>query len=361
MLPRVMFKGFPRELDDCICSNNRSIPFEAIDVRMPVSYPTDVRSYDARTPVPPTTTCIEQLKRLTTDLMLLNTVDNLDDCIVIYAALNSVMHVRILSLMFPRTKFYCYDAVETQAKSSEMVRVMREPFSDELAEQWSKSPSRLIFISDMYIGDKDSYGESRWAITMEQQAQWVVTLKSHRWSVKARMSANTARQRKDSFKFLSGYMIIPAYAKETSMEFRLMGNANHAKLGPEDQEYFPRGIEKVMVDHNLRRRPYRDVHQNLFTQNSQQYSDPNFDHGYDCTVMLHSFISYMKRPGAVMVATTERDTLRLMNGLIQVISQGWWTLGSRKVAVNMVPPALRSAPAPSALTRRHNAIKAQRK
>lgn len=309
-----------------------------------------MRPCDTHTIAPRTNLFIEELKRLASDLAFISLTvkDSVDDCIIVYAgSRSSDTNVLALTALFPRTEIHVYDPYSVASSQEGKLHITKSAFSDEHANFWAKSAKKVIFISDVYLGEKTAYGEGIFAASMEEQANWVVLMAPYRWSIKFRMSPEV-----DVYSSLPGHLLMIPFAKELSTETRLVGNAGHAVLGAKAAKYDRVKIESTTRWHNRDHRAVEYVYANVWSHDEKAYSELGFNHGYDCSYLLYSIWRYMQSPYAVVKAKSETEMLSVVKKLIAVVSQGRWTLASRRppARIDLAPKA-----GPSAITRRLNA------
>ncbi|CAF4480898.1 unnamed protein product, partial [Didymodactylos carnosus] len=69
--------------------------------------------------------------------------------LVIYAGAAPGSHTNYLSLMFPQLRFIFFDHSEFLAEESDHIKIRREMFTNELAEEYSTIKENLLFICDI--------------------------------------------------------------------------------------------------------------------------------------------------------------------------------------------------------------------
>ena len=95
-----------------------------------------------------------QLKLFVTEMWCLSKVVNsMENIIILYVGSAPGFHIPVLLEYFPMiTEIHCYDPYATEIKETDVVKIYKEPFTTELAEQWA-SRENVIFMSDIRSGD----------------------------------------------------------------------------------------------------------------------------------------------------------------------------------------------------------------
>ncbi|CAF4400929.1 unnamed protein product, partial [Didymodactylos carnosus] len=107
--------------------------------------------------------------------------------LVIYAGAAPGSHTNYLSLMFPQLRFILFDHSEFLAEESDHIKIRREMFTNELAEEYSTMKGNLLFICD--IRTFSSYAELEDDVKkdMTSQMQWIKIIKPRASLIKFRL------------------------------------------------------------------------------------------------------------------------------------------------------------------------------
>lgn len=325
-----------------------SIEFTDADILVPLYAPaSERRPWDSKMPAP-NNTYIGQMKLLASEIAFLTlgcSSDHLNDAIVVYAGAAAGQHIPALASLFPETEFWLYDPAPFAIEATDQIHIVKGLFTDTVAREWGDHrDGPVVFISDVRTsGDTSEEHESEVAANMAMQARWIELITPRWWSLKFRIPF-TVIEANEPYPYLGGRLIYQPFAKPLSMELRLIGNGTQATQGPRAVSYDSRALEETVFYHNTIRRKqqrYADV----FTGENDSYDDPEFDNGYDCSYLLHCVKRYMEGPGRAYLKnppplSTEAGqhlALTLTKRLIQMTSQGRWTLASRKATSGRPP------------------------
>lgn len=331
--------------------------FTAADILVPLYAPaSERRPWDSKVPPPVNNTYIGQMKLFATELafLTLGCPIKLESSVIVYAGAAGGHHIPALASLFPETDFWLYDPAPFAIEPTEQIHIIRGLFTDEIAREWGRyADGPVIFISDVRTsGDTMEEHESEVASNMEMQAAWLETIRAVASSTKFRIPFPII-EADLPFRYFGGRLLYQPYPKPFSMELRLVTNAAQAVEGRHAVSYDSRALEETVFCHNTVVRPDRRRYLNVFTGDSTPYGDPNFDNGYDCTYLLHCIkryiegpgLAYMNDPPSMSTLAGQRFALSLTKKLVDSISQGHWTLESRKIPRRPpIHPARRRAP-----------------
>lgn len=285
----------------------------------------------------PDTHSIPQLKLFAGELAFLTLAVGqkvIENSVIVYAGAAAGNHIPLLAAFFPDTHFYLYDTEQFEIDSTKYIHIFREEFTEDVARAWRLTGQQIIFISDIRNmkphGSKKKY-EQEIAIDMAKQALWVEIMQPTWWSLKFRIPYPIVSSGKD-FPYLSGFLMMQPFAKTFSMEMRLVGREEHARIGAKAVVYNTRELEQRLFYHNTIVRPEFDRFANALSFDQQKYKSTQFDHGYDCTYFLYVLDTYMETPYAVHSGAKVPDVERLdfAERMIEEISRGKWTIKTHK-------------------------------
>jgi hypothetical protein len=263
------------------------------------------RAWNSRIRPPANNTYVGQLKLLATEIAFLNTIDDLNNCVVVYAGAAAGQHIPALALLFPKLHFYLYDPAPFAIQETEYLHIINGFFTDEIAQEWSES--RTIFICDIRTsGDTSEEHESEVQANMAMQAHWVEILKPNlvAYSLKFRIPF-TIVEADLPYLYLGGRLIYQPFAKPLSMELRLIGTKEDLK----PREYDSRSLEQIVFYHNTVVRP--DL--------GRYRAEAEFNGGYDCAYLLYTI---RRRIG--------QSPVKMARKMIEITSQGRWKLSDRQ-------------------------------
>ncbi len=272
---------------------------------------------------------IGQLKLLAGEIEFLTLgVTSLDNCVVVYAGAAAGHHIPVLADLYKGLHFYLYDPAPFAIEETERIHIINGFFTDDVAREWgSREDIAVIFICDIRTsGPTAEEHESEVQSNMDMQARWVELMKPalRAYSLKFRIPF-TIVEADQPFEYLGGKLVYQVFAPIASMELRLLGNAEDAD---KRVTYDSRALEQTVYYHNSVVRPNKNLWANVFTETDTPYMDPQFDNGYDCTVLLYCVKRYVALRG--MKGNREALVLAMVRRMIQVTSQGKWTFAERK-------------------------------
>ena len=295
--------AFIKELTSCHCSPTGSKDWsysETVDLKTPFK-----EKYDSK--VKPKNIHIGQRKLLLSEIQLLTKyyAEHKKDPVLLYVGAAPGTHLLILAKLFPRVQFILYDGAKFDTELhkdpnrfeihegpkggfvyTETIEALRDRFVE------NKSADRLIFVSDIRLGndDKNKF-EDGVKNDMEMQQTWTTILKPQMGLLKFRMSYNMKHG--DKLNYLKGDILYGIWPKITSGETRLLTRKKDAskKIDYDFQAY-----EETMFFHNKYRRSHCFTNipaniKNIITQYNKTY---HYCPCYDCVAELSVLANYAK-------------------------------------------------------------------
>lgn len=309
--------------------------FEDADLLVPLDSPEgEKREWKPRDPRVKKNAHIGQLKLLTAEIVFLSLgVDDVENCVVVYAGAAGGHHIPALAELYPKLQFYLYDPAPFAIKETQQLHIINGIFTNEIAAEWGRRRKErsVLFISDVRTsGDTAEEHEGEVEANMQMQARWVELMQPalKAYSLKFRIPF-TIIEADRPYKYLGGRLVYQAYPKADSMELRLFGDSEDAMAGPEAITYDSRSLEQTVFYHNSIIRPNHELYANIFTETDEPYKDPQFDRGYDCTYFMYCVKRYLERTGRTR--NLDKIVPAMVKRMVAITSQGNWTLGDRKV------------------------------
>ena len=222
-----------------------------------------------------------QRKLLLSEIEFLTIIgrENLADSIIVYAGAAPGTHVKVLSELFPETKFILIDPAPFTVRPSRNIFILNQMFTNSMARRLSAQYDKIYFICDIRTAapDQDTYQECEALIKidMANQMKWHILLHAQRSILKFRLPWDDGRSI-----YLDGEIYLPVWGPQKTTECRLITGIDPRKM----RQYDHKLIESQMfyfctvLRHSL-------------------YSHPIIggflDHCYDCTAEIHILDSYL--------------------------------------------------------------------
>lgn len=237
--------------------------------------------------------------------------------ICVYAGAASGAHIPLLSTMFPALTFECYDPRPFAIKGTERIKLHRQFFTNETAQQWSNRPD-VFFISDIRSADYEQ-NEEEWkkkaphlkmteeeALArgqkktetqvwddMKAQETWVMIMNPAQALLKFRLPYPLDGQDR-IVDYLNGYVMVQAYPSSTSTETRLVPTRDESGCYHK-RSWSILAYEQQLCWHNaIRRETIR--YKNPFTNDDEPIDGADLINDYDScleTFILSKYLAKM--------------------------------------------------------------------
>ena len=203
---------------------------------------------------------------------------------VVYVGAATGEHIPVLSKMFPKHTFYCYDPavfsklIKEYAKSNSRVKLFNDFFNDDDVVNYvpPKVEKPVLFICDIRTNYSDAMGlEKAVQFNMQQQRKWVELMTPAMAMLKMRFPFTEGET-----EYFNGDIYVQPWAKKFSAETRLITD------GSELTTYNHKDYESMLFWHNL-----------YVRQGPHSYPGFDYEHnkGYDrCYDCRHEIAVLMK-------------------------------------------------------------------
>lgn len=308
----------------------RPLLFTSRDLLVPLYSPPSMRrKWNPREHPSPTVQYVGQLKLWCSEVAAFEFAMSrpVEECHLVYAGAASGQHIpALLDLLYPEVTADLYDPREFAFVPSSQIRQHRSLFLADTADKWRDFEKPVVFISDIRTsGDTEEEHETEINQNMEMQADWVERMRPEMSLLKFRIPFPDVEARK-MYPYFEGLLGWQVFAKPFSMELRLAVNRTQAELGPEEFEYDSWALEEEVFYHNTVERPSPSRFMNVVTGESNEYGDPQFNRGFDCTYLLFVLSQYLKRREGRL---DEDRLMELAERVVHITSQGRWNLANR--------------------------------
>jgi hypothetical protein len=161
---------------------------------------------------------------------------------VVYAGAAPGTHMPILAGLFPRMRFVLVDPAPSMIRNGEYanIEVRQEFMTDELARQFARDYSSILFVSDIRIGAESGVRESNEVMQrrihrdMLSQQGWLRIMNPVRSMLKFRLPWNL---RPPVTAYVGGTVYFPVYGRPLTHECRLVVPQGAPEVDYDNQRY----------------------------------------------------------------------------------------------------------------------------
>jgi len=223
-----------------------------------------------------TTEYREQRKLLLTEIDFLTNYGTDDDYRVIYAGAAPGLHLNYLSSLFPRLSFVLIDTKKFSVTPSDQIKFLQEKFTDDLANHYSNSADKILFICNVHTADhiQDSV-----MYDMNNQKQWHEIIKPRASLLNFRLPHESGKT-----PYFKGELMIEPWASQRGIECRLIAKKD-SKMTDYDNINF---AENMAYFNNVKRVKY-------YKYDTHDMPIEGLDHCYDCRAEIFIIQQYLTK------------------------------------------------------------------
>jgi hypothetical protein len=219
-----------------------------------------------------TTEYREQRKLLLTEIEFLTNYGTDDDYRVIYAGAAPGLHLNYLSSLFPRLTFVLIDTKKFSVTPSDQIKFLHEKFTDDLANHYSNSADKILFICNVHTQDSVM-------CDMNNQKQWHEIIKPRASLLNFRLPHESGKT-----PYFKGELMIEPWASQRGIECRLIVKKD-SKMTDYDNINF---ADNMAYFNNVKRVKY-------YKYDTHDMSIEGLDHCYDCRAEIFIIQQYLTK------------------------------------------------------------------